>query len=63
MYLSFCTPGGKVRGRNNVRIIMDKRWKNNVAGVKRIGDRVVYLKLLVSHETINIIRAYAPQVG
>ena len=31
--------------------------------VKRIGDEILALKLVVAHEIINIISAYTPQVG
>jgi Reverse transcriptase (RNA-dependent DNA polymerase) len=31
--------------------------------VTRIGDRILSLKLMVGQETINIISAYAPQIG
>ena len=30
---------------------------------KRIGDRIISLKMVVGKETINVISAYAPQVG
>ena len=31
--------------------------------IKRIGDRIILLKLVIDVETINIISAYAPQIG
>jgi len=54
---------GKVRSKNGVGIIVDKLWKNNVVEVKRIGDRILLLKMVVDKETFSIISAYAPQVG
>ena len=54
---------GKVNGRNGVGIIADKDWKKNVVGVKRIEDRIISLKVIVGKDTMNIISAYAPQVG
>ena len=54
---------GKVRAKNGVGIIVDKTWKNNVVEVKRIGDRILSLKMVLEQETFNIISAYAPQIG
>ena len=54
---------GKIKGKNGVGIIVDKNWKKNVVKVTRIEDRILSLKLMVGRETINIISAYAPQVG
>jgi len=54
---------GKVRGKNGVGIMVEKVWKESVVDVKRIRDRILALKLLMAQETINIISAYAPQVG
>ena len=34
-----------------------------MVAVNRIGDRIISLKLVVAKETINVISAYAPQVG
>lgn len=54
---------GKVSTRNGVGIIVDREWKMNVAEVKRIEDRIISLKMIVGHDTFNIISAYAPQIG
>ena len=54
---------GKVSYRNDVGIIADEEWKKNVVEVFRIGDRLISIKILVEEEAINIISAYAPQVG
>ena len=32
-------------------------------GVKRIEDRIMCMKVIVGKDTMNIISAYAPQVG
>ena len=34
-----------------------------MVAIKRIGDRIISLKMVVGKETINVISAYAPQVG
>ncbi|KAI4313186.1 hypothetical protein L6164_026184 [Bauhinia variegata] len=53
----------KVRRKNGVGIIVGKIWKKNVVVVKRVEDRILSVKLMVTRETINIINAYAPQVS
>ena len=35
----------KVRAKNGVSIIVDKKWKNNVVKVKRIEDRILSFKM------------------
>ena len=52
-----------MRSKNGVGIIVDEEWKKNVVDVFRIGDRLISIKILVEEEAINIISAYAPQVG
>ena len=37
---------GKVNGRNGVDIIVDKEWRKNVVGVKRIEDRIMCMKVI-----------------
>jgi len=46
-----------------VGIIIDKTLKDAVIAVKRVGDRIILVKLVLEGETINIISAYAPQIG
>jgi exonuclease III len=54
---------GKDRRKNGVGIIVDKSLKDEVVEVKRIGDRIIRIKLVVGKEIVNVISAYAPQVG
>ncbi|KAL5191016.1 Craniofacial development protein 2 [Glycine soja] len=54
---------GKTRSRNGVGIIVDKEWKKDVVDVRRVGDRIIVLKLVVGQDTFNVISGYAPQVG
>ncbi|KAH1204248.1 3-isopropylmalate dehydratase large subunit, chloroplastic [Glycine max] len=53
----------KIRSRNGVGIIVDKEWKKDVVDVRRVGDRIIALKLVVGQDTFNVISGYAPQVG
>ena len=34
-----------------------------VVDVRRKGDRILLIKLILSDETINVISVYAPQIG
>ncbi|KAL5189467.1 Enoyl-CoA hydratase 2, peroxisomal [Glycine soja] len=52
---------GKIRSRNGVGIIVDKEWKKDVVDVRRVGDRIIALKLVVGQDTFNVISGYAPQ--
>jgi len=54
---------GSVSSRNGVGILLDKSLKDGVVDVKRIGDRLILVKVVVGDLVLNIISAYAPQVG
>jgi exonuclease III len=54
---------GKERSRNGVDILIDKSLKNAVVAVKRQGDRIIMIKLIFGDLVLNVISAYAPQVG
>ncbi|XP_010520633.1 PREDICTED: uncharacterized protein LOC104799692 [Tarenaya hassleriana] len=54
---------GQERNRNGVGIILDRSLKESVVAVKRVGDRIILVKLVVEGEAINVISAYAPQIG
>ena len=54
---------GKVSHMNDVGLIVDEVWKKNVVEVDRSEDRLLSIKMVVEEETINIISAYAPQIG
>jgi exonuclease III len=51
---------GKKRSRNGVGILIDKSLKNEVVAVRRQGDMI---KLIFEDLVLNVISAYAPQVG
>ncbi|KAM0995557.1 hypothetical protein ACFX13_005723 [Malus domestica] len=51
------------RTRNGVGIIVDKTLTQDVVDVKRVGDRIMAIKIVIGQELINVISAYAPQVG
>jgi hypothetical protein len=49
--------------KNGVDIVLDKSLKDGVVDIKRQGDRIILVKLLVGDLIFNIISAYAPQIG
>ena len=54
---------GEVRNKNGVDILIDKNLQNKVVDVRRRGDRIILVKLVVGKAVLNVISAYAPQVG
>jgi exonuclease III len=53
---------GKERSRNSVGILIDKSIKNGVITDRRQGDKIM-IKLIFGDLVLNVISAYAPQVG
>jgi hypothetical protein len=49
--------------KNGVGIVLDKSLKDGVVDIKRQGDRIILVKLLVGNLIFNVISAYAPQIG
>jgi hypothetical protein len=46
-----------------VGILIDRSFKDGVVDVKRQGDSIILVRLVVGDMTLNVISAYAPQVG
>jgi hypothetical protein len=49
--------------KNGVGIMLDKSLNDGVVDIKRQGDRIILVKLLVGDLVFNVISAYAPQIG
>ncbi|KAF7693242.1 hypothetical protein C0J45_16617 [Silurus meridionalis] len=49
--------------RNGVGVILKEKYSKSVVEVKRVSDRRMSVKLVVKGVMINVISAYAPQVG
>ena len=49
---------GTVANRNRV-VLIDKSLKNGVVEVRRQGDRIILVKLVVGDMVLNVISAYA----
>uniref|UniRef100_A0A8I6YFU2 Reverse transcriptase domain-containing protein n=1 Tax=Hordeum vulgare subsp. vulgare TaxID=112509 RepID=A0A8I6YFU2_HORVV len=54
---------GTTSNKNGVGILVNKSLRDGVADVKRQGDRMILVKLVVGDLVLNVISAYAPQVG
>jgi hypothetical protein len=54
---------GTTANKNGVGIVLDKSFKDGVVDIKRQGDRIILVKLLVGDLIFNVISAYAPQIG
>ena len=55
--------GANEQGRNGVGIVLSGEMKNALTEIDRKNDRIMRVKICYSGETVNIISAYAPQVG
>ncbi|PWZ13495.1 Craniofacial development protein 2 [Zea mays] len=54
---------GTATNKNGVGVLIDKSLKDGVVDVKRVGDRIILVKLVIGDLVLNVISAYAPQVG
>jgi hypothetical protein len=50
-------------GKQKWSILIDKTLKDGVVDVKRQGDRIILIKIVLGDVVLNIISAYAPQIG
>ena len=51
---------GTTSGRNGVGILIDRSLKYGVVDVRRQGDRIILVRLVVGDSALNVISAYAP---
>jgi hypothetical protein len=54
---------GTTSTKNGVGIVFNKSLKDGVVYIKRKGDMIILVKLLVGDLIFNVISAYAPQIG
>jgi exonuclease III len=54
---------GTTVNKNGVGIVLDKSLKDGVVDIKRQGDRIILVKLIVGDLIFNGISAYAPQIS
>ncbi|XP_061342559.1 uncharacterized protein LOC133288765 [Gastrolobium bilobum] len=51
------------KSQNGIEIMIDKSFRDKVVDVKRKGDKIILVKLVVGDIILNILSVYAPQVG
>jgi exonuclease III len=51
---------GTMINKNRVGIVLDKSLKDGVVNIKRQGDMIILVKLLVGDLIFNVISTYAP---
>ncbi|XP_019251384.1 PREDICTED: craniofacial development protein 2-like [Nicotiana attenuata] len=54
---------GVVKGKNGVGILVDRDLRESVVEVRRVNDRLMFIKLVIGERTLNVVSAYAPQEG
>ncbi|CAG9137733.1 unnamed protein product [Plutella xylostella] len=54
---------GAKDGRNGVAVAVHQDHLENIVEINRVSDRLMYLKILIEGELVNVISAYAPQTG
>nr|GEX21080.1 hypothetical protein [Tanacetum cinerariifolium] len=54
---------GSATAQNGVGVVVAPYLKDKVVQVFRISDRIMLVRLVIEEELINVISAYAPQVG
>ena len=55
---------GKARIRELlVLVCLLLRWIDSVVNVVRVNERMMYVMLVIGKQIVNIVSAYAPQVG
>jgi hypothetical protein len=54
---------GTTTNKNGVDIVLDKSLKDGVVDIKRQGDKIILVNLLVGDLVFNVISSYAPQIG
>ena len=50
-------------GTTGVGVFIAERWIDSVVNVVRVIERIMYVKLVIGKQIVNIVSAYAPQVG
>jgi hypothetical protein len=54
---------GSEEGVSGVGILVAERWIENVIEVRRVCDRLMVVRVAIGRSVLNVVCAYAPQVG
>ncbi|KAL4181983.1 hypothetical protein AMTRI_Chr12g273720 [Amborella trichopoda] len=50
----------KYNNRNEIDIIVNKYLKDEIVNLKRVGDQLVLIKLVLEEAIVNVINVYTP---
>jgi exonuclease III len=53
---------GNTSIKNGIDIVLNKSLKDGVVDIKRQGDMIILVKLLIGDLVFNLISAYSPQI-
>ena len=51
------------KGTASVGVFIAERWIDSVVNVVRVNERIMYVKRVIGKQIVNIVSAYAPQMG
>ena len=51
------------KGTAGVGVFIAERWIESVADVVRPNEQIMYVKLVIGKQIVNIVSAYAPHMG
>ena len=49
------------KGTAGVGVFIAERWIDSVVNVVRVNERIMYVKLVIGKQIVNIVSAYAPK--
>ena len=54
---------GRIKGTAGVGVFIAERWIDSVVDVVRVNELIMYVKLAIGKQIVNIVLAYSPQMG
>ena len=51
------------KGTAGVGVFIAENWIDSVVNVVKVNERIMYMKLVIGKQIVNVVSAYAPQVG
>ena len=54
---------GDIKEIADVHVFIAERWIDSVLDVVRVNERIIYVKLVIGKQIVNIVFAHVPQVG
>ena len=60
---AWCYWQGSNKRTAGVGVFIAERWIDRVVDMVRVHERIMYVKLVIGKQIVNIVSFYAPQVG